>query len=85
VIHALDPAFIVSSVVLGRLLVVAGLVLVAVGILLSLAPSIPWLGRLPGDVRIERPGFRLYLPITTSLLLSALVSLVLYLLSKRGG
>jgi hypothetical protein len=67
---------------IGRTLMLVGLVLVAVGALLYLAPSVPWLGRLPGDVRIERPGFRLYVPITTCLLISAVVSAVLWVLAK---
>lgn len=71
---------------LGRLLLGAGLLLAAVGGLLLLADRFPWLrlGRLPGDVAIEREGFRLYAPIATSLLVSAVVSLVLWLLSRRG-
>jgi hypothetical protein len=59
---------------LGKLLVLAGVLLVVVGLLVWIAPSIPWLGRLPGDVRVERPGFRLYVPITTCLLISAALS-----------
>ena len=67
---------------LGRLLIVAGLALAALGLLLYLSPSVPLLGRLPGDVRIERPGFRFYFPITSSLLVSAVLSAVFWLLSK---
>jgi hypothetical protein len=67
---------------LSRALVVAGLVLVALGLLLYLGPSIPLLGRLPGDIRIERPGFRFYFPITSCLLVSALVSGALWLLGR---
>lgn len=59
---------------------VLGLVLVAVGLLVQLFPG---LGRLPGDLRIERPGFTFYFPITTCLLLSAVITLVSYLLSRR--
>lgn len=66
----------------GRIFVVAGLALVAIGLLLHASPSLPWLGRLPGDLRIERPGLRIYVPITTSLLLSLVLSAVLWLLSK---
>jgi hypothetical protein len=62
---------------LGKLLVIAGIALALVGGLLWLAPQIPWLGRLPGDLRIERPGVRLYLPIATSLALSVLLTLIL--------
>lgn len=66
----------------GKTLVIAGLVLVGVGLLLQVAPSVPLLGRLPGDIRIERPGFRLYVPITTCLVLSLLLSVVLWLFSR---
>ena len=68
---------------LGRVLVIAGLVAVALGLLFVFAgSSFSFLGRLPGDLRIERPGFRLYVPITTSLLLSAVLSLVIWLVSR---
>lgn len=67
---------------LGRGLVVAGLVLVAVGLLLTLGPSIPLFGRLPGDLRIERPGLRIYVPITSCILVSAVVSAAFWVFSK---
>ena len=65
---------------LGRALILLGLMLVGVGLLVQFFPG---LGRLPGDLRVERPGFALYLPITTCLLISAVLSLVLHLLSRR--
>lgn len=67
---------------LGKMLLVAGLLLAAVGALIWLGPGGSWLGRLPGDIRIERPGFSLHLPLGTCLLLSLLLSLGLWLLSK---
>lgn len=67
---------------LARTLIVAGLVLVALGLLLYAGPSIPLLGRLPGDIRIERPGFRLFVPITSCIIVSLILSAVLWLLSK---
>ena len=67
---------------IGRSFVLLGIVLVVVGFLLSAAPSIPWLGKLPGDLRFDWSGFRVYLPLTTSLLLSVVLSLLLQLLSK---
>jgi Protein of unknown function (DUF2905) len=66
---------------LGRTLIVIGAILVVLGVILSAAPSLP-LGRLPGDLRIERPGVRIYLPITSSLLVSAVLSLALWLFSR---
>lgn len=67
---------------IGRGLVVLGVVFVVVGLVLSFWPQIPLLGKLPGDIRIERPGFRLYFPIATCLLLSAVLTLLLQLLSR---
>jgi len=60
----------------------AGLVLLALGILLYAAPSMPWLGRLPGDIRIDRPGLRIHVPITTCLLISLVLSVGLWLFSR---
>jgi hypothetical protein len=69
---------------IGKLLLIAGVVLCAVGGLLWLAGqwNLPF-GRLPGDIRVEKPGFKFYFPIATCLLLSALVTLVVWLLRKR--
>lgn len=67
---------------LARSLVVAGLIFLALGVLLYASPSIPVLGRLPGDIRIERPGLRIYLPITTCLVISIVLSAALWLFSK---
>jgi hypothetical protein len=67
---------------LARVLVVAGVVLLVLGVLLHALPAIPLLGRLPGDIRIERPGFRLYLPITTCLVISLVLSAASWLISR---
>lgn len=67
---------------LGRLLIVVGLVLAGLGVLLSLGGKIPWLGRLPGDIVIERGSFRLYVPLATSVLLSLVLTGVLWLLRR---
>lgn len=66
---------------MARFLIVLGGVLVAAGLLWPLLQK-AGLGRLPGDLVIEREGFTLYLPITTSLLVSALLSLLLWLLGR---
>jgi uncharacterized protein HemY len=67
---------------LGKTLIVFGLVLVAVGIVLSFAPKIPWLGRLPGDIYIHRENFTFYFPLTICILLSLIITLVLYLFRR---
>ncbi len=61
------------------LLIVMGLVILGVGLVWLLGPSIPWLGKLPGDIAIERENFRFYFPLATCLLLSLLASAVLWL------
>ena len=63
----------------GWLLVIVGLVIVAVGLVLVFAPAIPLLGKLPGDIRIEGENSRFYFPIVTCLVLSALLSAVLWI------
>ena len=52
---------------LGRLLITAGGVLLILGVLFSLGGRIPWLGRLPGDIVVERENFRFYFPLATSI------------------
>ncbi len=63
----------------GWVLVIIGVLLAAVGIVWLLSPSIPWLGRLPGDIVIEREHFRLSFPLATCILLSLLLTGVLWL------
>jgi len=67
---------------LARTLILVGLILIALGVVVRFFPSLPMLGKLPGDLRIERPGVRLYVPLTTCLVLSALISLVVWLVQK---
>ena len=69
----------------GKLLVAVGLVVAALGALLAWGPPLPWLGRLPGDVRVERPGFVFHFPIATSIVLSVLLSLLVWLFSRFRG
>jgi hypothetical protein len=66
----------------GRLLFWLGLSFVAVGLILQLAPQIPWLGKLPGDIRIERPGFSFTFPLTTCILISVVLTLVANLFAR---
>ena len=61
------------------MLIVVGTVLAVVGLIWLLAPAVPGLGRLPGDIMIERDNFRLYFPLTTCILLSALLSGIVWL------
>lgn len=67
---------------MGKGLILMGLLLVAAGVLVLLAGKLPFLGRLPGDILIRRPGFTFYFPLGTSLLLSLLLSLILWLFRR---
>jgi hypothetical protein len=68
------------------MLLLLGAVIALVGVLLVVAERFPGLriGRLPGDVSIERDRFRLYLPIGTSIAISIVLTLVLWLFARRG-
>jgi hypothetical protein len=68
---------------LGRSIVVFGLVIAVVGGLMMLLPRMPWLGHLPGDVHVERPGFSVHFPIVTCLVVSAVATLILNLFFRR--
>jgi len=66
----------------GRLLIILGLTLTAAGLLLTFAGKIPLIGKLPGDLRIERENFSFYFPLGTCLLLSLLLSLIFWLFRR---
>jgi hypothetical protein len=68
---------------LGRTLIVIGLVIAVVGIVLVLAGRLPWLGRLPGDIAIQRGNWTFYAPLGTSILLSLALTLILWLFGRR--
>jgi hypothetical protein len=65
---------------LGLTLILLGAVVAAAGALLYAGAGLSWLGRLPGDIRIVKPGFSIYIPITTCIVISIVISLVLYLI-----
>lgn len=71
---------------LGKLLLGVAAILAVVGVLLILSQKVPGLriGRLPGDVSVERENFRFYFPLGTSILVSIVLSLVLWLFARRG-
>jgi len=68
---------------LGKFLIVFGIVLIALGGIVLFAGKLPWLGRLPGDIFIKRGNFSFYFPITTSILISLILSLIFYLLFRK--
>ncbi len=67
---------------MGRWFIVIGLVLVGLGVLFLLLGRLPWLGRLPGDIVIERPGLTVYIPLGTMLLLSLVLTVLANLIGR---
>ncbi|MCL5023181.1 MAG: DUF2905 domain-containing protein [Nitrospirae bacterium] len=68
---------------LGKLLIIAGILIIVLGGLLLLSGKIPWIGRLPGDIVIHRKHFTFYFPLATSILLSIIITLILWFLGRR--
>ena len=66
---------------MGKLLIIAGIVLVAAGVLWMLGERLG-LGRLPGDIMIERGNARIYIPLTSSLIVSVVLSLIFWLVNR---
>ncbi len=65
----------------GLTLVLIGAILIVVG-LLTWAGALSWFGRLPGDIRVERPNMRMYIPLTSMLLVSVVLSAVAALIHR---
>jgi len=69
---------------IGRVLLIAGLVLAVIGAAMMMGPRLPGrVGRLPGDIVYKRENFTLYFPIVTSIVVSLVLTLLLWLFSRR--
>jgi hypothetical protein len=66
----------------GKTLIILGIVIIALGALFTFGGKIPWLGHLPGDIYIQRDRFNFYFPIATCIVISILISVVLYLFRR---
>jgi hypothetical protein len=67
---------------LAKILIVSGGIIVIIGILILLSGKIPFIGKLPGDFHYEGKNWSFYFPLATSILISIIVSLILYLIRK---
>jgi len=67
----------------GRWLIGVGAVIFLVGVVMTLAPRLPWLGRLPGDFVLQRDSFTFYFPLATSILVSIALTILFNLLGRR--
>ena len=80
-----EALFILSfKIVMGRTLIIIGVILVVVGLWISYGPRVPLLGKLPGDILVKRENFTFYFPLATSILLSLVLSLIFYLIRRFG-
>lgn len=68
---------------LGKMLLVMGLVVALVGVVFILVGRVPWLGRLPGDIYVQRGNWSFYFPLMTSIVVSVLLTLFFWLFGRR--
>jgi hypothetical protein len=68
---------------IGKALIALGVLIALVGVVLTFVGRVPWLGRLPGDIHLQRGNWSFYFPLATSLILSVVLSLLFYLFSRR--
>jgi uncharacterized membrane-anchored protein len=68
---------------LGRLLIYIGIILVMIGAFFILVAKVPWFGRLPGDLAIQKQGWTLYVPLTTMILVSIILTIILNFLFRK--
>ncbi len=68
---------------IGKALIVLGAVIALIGAVLLVYGRLPWLGKLPGDILIERKNFTFYFPLATSILISLLLTLLFWLFGRR--
>jgi hypothetical protein len=67
---------------MGKFLIITGIVILAAGLIFQFGGKFPFLGKLPGDIRIEKENFTIYIPIASCLLISVLISLILAIINK---
>ncbi|HEX2965228.1 MAG TPA: DUF2905 domain-containing protein [Syntrophorhabdaceae bacterium] len=67
---------------LGKMLIVVGIILIVVGLAFVFGDRIPFLGRLPGDIYVKKERFSFYFPLTTSIIVSIILSLIFWFFRK---
>ncbi|MBZ0166742.1 MAG: DUF2905 domain-containing protein [Candidatus Omnitrophica bacterium] len=68
---------------MARILIITGGILIGLGVLLAVLPKIPWLGRLPGDILVKRENMTFFFPLATCIVLSLLISFILFIINQR--
>jgi len=64
---------------MGKFMIIIGILFILLGIFITYGPKLPFLGKLPGDITIDKGNFRIYFPLATSIVISILISFLLYL------
>ncbi len=67
---------------LARVMILFGTVLIVIGLVMLVVPRVPFLGKLPGDILIKKEHLTFYFPLATSIVISIIISLILYLINK---
>ncbi len=67
---------------IAKVMILIGAVLILVGLVILVFPRLPFMGKLPGDILIKKENFTLYFPLATSIVISIIISLVLYVINK---
>jgi Protein of unknown function (DUF2905) len=67
----------------GKILVIVGLLLAILGLIFIFGNKIPFIGKLPGDIAVERRNYSVYFPVTTCIIISIVISFILWLFNKK--
>jgi len=71
---------------MGKTVIIIGVIIVIIGLLIQFTGfNFNWFGKLPGDIRIEKPGYSFYFPVASMILISVLVSLIFWIIRKMGS
>jgi len=77
--------FIEKNSFMGKVIVIIGIIIIAIGLGIHYGVRIPWIGRLPGDILIQRENFTFYFPLTTGILISLFIMGIIYIIRKING
>jgi len=67
---------------MGKFLIITGAIIILLGVIIYFSDRLPFIGKLPGDIVVKRENFTFYFPLATSIVLSIIISIVLYLINK---
>lgn len=70
---------------MGKFLIIAGIILIAAGLLIQSGAKLPFFGKLSGDIRVEKNNFTFYFPLASSILISIILSLIIYFFNRGKG